>query len=271
MLLNIPRNQKKSQERREYVSVSMMQFFEVTVIESSRDGTDILVLKTEKPSEFQFQPGQYIVMNLMVNGTESLKPFSIASSPTKNYLEFATKNTGSDFKKAWEQLCIGEKIKITKPRGAFVLDETAGEILLLSGGIGITPLKSMLEYAVDKKLKNRITLLYSNKIPEDIPFLSELSAMHTQLITVTLTITQPEESKQSTTGYRIGRIDAALISAYATDKTLYYICGPPGMVDALEVLLSEMKVDPSRIRKELFTGYIRGGYNGITRMDHSTG
>ena len=231
-----------------------MEFFPVEILDTYTDALDILVLKTKKPSLFEFNAGQYTVISLRVSGSDVMKPFSIACSPTKPYLLFATKNTGSDFKKSWLQLKKGDTIKITKARGSFVFDESFLQNVFLSGGIGITPLKSMLEYVTDKKLKNNITLLYSNKVPQDIPFLKDLQAFNSPTVHVELTITRPQDAGQKIK-CRTGRIDEAMVKEVAPPQARYYICGPPLMVQAMEQILLSMRIDQSNIRKELFTGY----------------
>ncbi len=233
-----------------------MQLFTIKVVDTRKEAIDILVLRLEKPPGFDFQPGQYVMMYLPVDGKDESRQFSIASSPTKPYLEFATKDTGSAFKNTWKRLKPGDGIRISKPLGKFVLDVNAPHIILISGGIGITPFRSMLEYAVDKKLSNNIILLYSNKVPEDIPFERELNELPKQngAIKIEMTVTRPEESTIKT-NYRTGRIDGALIKEHSRGGDAYYICGPPGLVVALEKTLEELGVPATRIRMELFTGY----------------
>lgn len=231
---------------------------EVQILETGKQGLDVLTLKLSKPSDFQALPGQYVMLKLKVGASEQAKTFSIASSPMANYLQFATKNTGSDFKKAWAALKVGDTVKISRALGAFVLDENTKNICLLSGGIGITPLMSMLRHAVDKKLNNKITLMYGNKVPEDIPFKDELLSMEhaNPNIKIVLTITRPEESKQQWQG-KIGRIEKSMINEYIKDAmhTVFYICGPPGMVAAMQSTLKTMNVPEMNIKVEQFIGY----------------
>ncbi|MBI2597677.1 MAG: FAD-dependent oxidoreductase [Candidatus Diapherotrites archaeon] len=164
----------------------------------------------------------------------------------------------SDFSKKIASLKEGDKVKIQGPFGKFVLEENQKNVVMLSGGIGITPLRSMIQYATDKNLPIKIWLFYSNKKPDDISFLEELNALAetNKNFKIIHTITRPEESKQKWGGH-IGRIDKELISKNVLnlEKNVFYICGPPSMVSALEELVQSMNIPKEKIRKELFAGY----------------
>lgn len=239
------------------------------VLENSEVASGTLGLKLELPASattpaegkkpFSFKPGQYCMLSL---GEEEARSLSIACSPTRalsqNYLQFATRNTGSAFKKLWGELKPGDLVKISGPFGRFVLDETQPKIAFLSGGIGITPVKSMLEYACDKQLPTKLVLLYSNRKPEDIPFRSELFELaaanpNFQLVH---TLTQAEASQQPWDGRR-GKINEALVKETLPgfSEWLYYSCGPPAMVGAMTQLLQGMGVAQERIKTENFEGY----------------
>ncbi|MEK6932763.1 MAG: FAD-dependent oxidoreductase, partial [Nanoarchaeota archaeon] len=129
--------------------------------------------------------------------------------------------------------------------------------VMLSGGIGITPLRSMIKYSLDKKLKIKITLFYSNKVPEEILYQKGLETFaKNRNFTLISTITEPEESKESWKGL-IGRIDANLIKKYVKDfdNKIFYICGPPKMVDLMQNILKEMNIPQDQIKIEHFFGY----------------
>ncbi len=129
---------------------------------------------------------------------------------------------------------------------------------MLSGGIGITPLRSMMQYATDKKLSCKITLFYSNKAVQDIAFLEELMDIEQKnpLFKPVLTITRPEESQEEWKG-AVGRIDEKLVSGTlgGLKNHTFFICGPPSMVTAMAQLLEALKVPKEKICTELFSGY----------------
>ncbi len=145
------------------------------------------------------------------------------------------------------------------PAGQFGLPEhPAGQIVLLGGGIGITPFRSIVKYATDNRLPNKITLLYSNRTPEDIVYKNEwkeYEALNPNL-TIVRTITSPNESKSEWRG-RVGRIDANLIREHVEnlEKALYLVCGPPSLVTDLTSILTGMGISRAQIRTENFRGY----------------
>lgn len=241
----------------------------LNVLENREVASGTLGLKLELPASatapadgrkpFSFKPGQYCMLSL---GEEEARAFSIACSPTRaltgNYLQFATRNTGGAFKKLWSELKPGDLVKASGPFGRFVLDETQPKMAFLSGGIGITPLKSMLEYACDKQLPNQITLVYSNRKPEDIPFKKELDELAGQNNNskIIYALTQCDSSSLPA-GCLAGKIDAQLLKQAVPDfpERVFYSCGPPEMVGAMTQLLQEMGVAQERIKTENFEGY----------------
>ncbi|MDA4127829.1 MAG: oxidoreductase, partial [Thaumarchaeota archaeon] len=128
---------------------------------------------------------------------------------------------------------------------------------LLAGGIGITPLKGMAEYASDKALPIPVRLLYSNSSEEDIAYRSELKGLERQnprfRVIHTLTGNDVPKGWEGLVG-RIGKrhLNEAM---KGLDRSVYYICGKPGMVVAMMRLLSEVAIPEEDIRVELFRGY----------------
>ncbi|OGI93489.1 hypothetical protein A3A99_03895 [Candidatus Nomurabacteria bacterium RIFCSPLOWO2_01_FULL_41_18] len=231
--------------------------FKLKVKKVIQETSDIRTIILEKPKGFDFKSGQYVVMKLDVQDEKgNTRDFSLADSPTENFIMVSTKLTGSPFKNKFNSLKNGDTVKIMGSAGTFVLDESAKNIILLSGGIGITPLRSMMKYCTDKKLPIKITLLYSNKIPEDIPYKEDLEKMEKQNknLKIVHTITRPEESKHKWNGH-VGRVNEEMIKEFMNNDTVFYICGPPAMVDDLQEILKQMNVGESRIKIEHFEGY----------------
>jgi ferredoxin-NADP reductase len=208
---------------------------------------------------FPFKPGQYCLVELSVGEGRGDHTFSIASSPTRpGSLLFATRQSPSAYKQRFFQLKPGDGVAVTGPVGRFVYDETAEHTVLLSGGIGITPLKSMLEYARDRGIDRPINLLYGNRTPAEIAFRQELDALAAAHPTMNVVhvVSQPEGAAEPWRG-RTGRINEALIREVVPrpDRARYYICGPPGMVAGLRGVLAQMAVPEANVRIENFEGY----------------
>ncbi|MBI2579224.1 MAG: FAD-dependent oxidoreductase [Candidatus Aenigmarchaeota archaeon] len=232
-----------------------MPQFSLVVLESRKEAADTMAIKFEKP-QIDYKPGQYMLYELPVQDPEGpTRSFSLASSPTESFLMLTTKLTGSVFKSKLAQMKKGDTINASGPSGRFVLQDSPKH-LFIAGGIGITPFRSMIKYAVDTELQEKITLLYSNKVPEEIAFFDELDKWQNQnrFLRVVHTITKPEESEEQWNG-RVGRIDAALIKEHLDAETIVYVCGPPGMVDAMVAVLKDIGVPEKRIKAERFEGY----------------
>lgn len=236
--------------------------YTVRVRESKLITPTVHMIRLEKPKTFEFQVSQATRIFLNTpNGIER-HTLSIASSPTRDYLEFAAKQTHSDWKQVFFALKPSDEVNIEGPVGRFFLNEHHPAVLI-AGGIGITPLKSMAEYATDFKVKTTMTLLYSNRTVDEIAFKDELDALaisnpHFQII-YTITRHQPNHEWNG----RVGRIDEELLRQVSRDKphALYYICGTPSMIDDIVRMLTNLGVPAERIMLETFKGYARHAAN----------
>jgi ferredoxin-NADP reductase len=130
--------------------------------------------------------------------------------------------------------------------------------VLLAGGIGVTPFRSMIVEAAKEKWQRPLWLFYSNRRQEDAPFLSELRETQTNNTNYRLiaTLTEPEKSRPTWSG-ETGYIDIAMLTKYLGELTsaIYYTAGPPAMVEAMLAILGKGGVKMSDIRSEEFSGY----------------
>lgn len=219
--------------------------------------------------EFDFLPGQYVKMTLDIPHPDergSTHSFSIASSPLqKDFIRIITKIGKSTFKQALITLTPGQQIQFLGPKGKFVLqEEDKGPHVFLAGGIGITPFLNMIPYAAEKNLNKEIILLASFSTTEDVIGYEELKAFESSHIKIIYTISQPQESQPKADrplaekwNGETGRISQELIKKYVQDitKPLFYIVGPPKMVEAIVQVVQSMNVAEDRILKESFIGY----------------
>jgi len=183
------------------------------------------------------------------------KHFTISSSPTENFLEITKRLTGHEFANALAALKIGDKVRLDGPYGDFVFHKEHKKVGMLSGGIGITPLRSMIRYSTDKNLETDIILLYSNSREDDIAFREEFEEMQKQnpKLKVVNTVTHANPAWTGVTG----RINAEMIKMYMPDymDRAIYSSGPRKMVDAMQALLKDIKVPDEQIITEYFPGY----------------
>jgi len=229
--------------------------------EEVAEGT--MAFRFEKPAGWTFKAGQSMDMTLLdpaeTDSEGDTRAFSIASAPQEDSLMVATRMRDTAFKRTLKTLLLGSTVKIEGPFGNLTLHNNAAKTaVLLAGGIGITPFRSMVVRAAREKLPHRIFLFFSNRRPEDAPFLEELRAAERDNPNYKLiaTMTEMEKSKRPWHG-ETGLVNAGMLSKYLKDaqSPVYYIAGPPAMVKAMREILSKQSVDDDDIRTEEFSGY----------------
>ena len=181
------------------------------------------------------------IQNLDKRGTT--RAFTISSSPTEDFLMITTKKGVSKFKKHLASLKTGNTVESSHPAGTFILDESSPAVFI-AGGIGITPFRSMIKYAVDQKLSTPITLIYSNST-DDFLFKRKLDEWRKVYAKLELVYTVTSST---------GRLTALYPKPY-TLNPIYYLAGPPKMVDDFEKILLDLGVDETNIRYDRFDGY----------------
>jgi glycine betaine catabolism B len=232
-----------------------------SVVESRRLTPRTHGIAVKKPAGFSFRPTQFTFLSLKTSEAGwDTRPMSIATSPTRPNLEYAVRMSDSPFKQAFTSLEPGDTVALQGPFGRFVLREDRPAILV-AGGVGITPLKGMAEYASDKALKIPMRLVYSNRTEEEIAYREELAELERRnpRFEVLYTLTGEGASTAMTRGWegRAGRIDAHALQEVARglEKPVYYICGSNGMVTGISDLLIQSGVGGSDIMEEVFRGY----------------
>lgn len=217
----------------------------------------------EKPEGFQFKAGQFLRFTAIdppeTDAEGNSRTFSIASAPHEEDLMIATRMRDTAFKRVIKAMPLGSEIEIKGPYGKMTLhDDATRPAVFLTGGIGITPFRSMALDAAQAGLAHRIHLFYSNRRPEDAPFLDQLAELekinpHYQLIATMTSATASTSSWTGETGY----ITGGMLARYIDDlkSPVYYTAGPEGLVTAMRKTLSEAEVNESDIHVEQFTGY----------------
>lgn len=232
---------------------------ELTKKEEVANGT--MAFHFKKPKGFEFKAGQFGDLTL-INPPETdeegnTRGFSLANAPCENDLMIATRMRDTAFKRVIKNLAIGIKIKIDAPYGNFTLHNMATTpAVFLTGGIGITPVRSIIAQATHDNLPHNITLFYSDKTPKDMAFLNDLKdyAEKNQHFTFIPIMTRATAEEW---GGELGHINTEMIPKYVKNLTLpiYYLSGPSGMVSAMRQVLIESKVNEDNIRTEEFSGY----------------
>lgn len=203
----------------------------------------------DKPRGFNFYPGQYLDVELPVEDRRgNTRTITISSSPSENFLMITVKKGVSKFKKMMERLKIGDHITTSHPVGTFTLDETE-KAVFIAGGIGITPFRSIIKHTLDHKLNTPITLFYLNS-SSDFLFKTELDKWQKQLPNLIIHYLVTGQS---------GRLDKEKLLKLSPLRLplppIYYLAGPPSMVDDFGSWLIGSGVDEINIRYDRFDGY----------------
>src|SRR5436309_8950602 len=212
-------------------------------------------IELEKPQAFSFRPTQFTFLQLKTEEGMDARPMSLATSPTRPHLEYAVRLSDSRYKRAFAALRPGDEVAVFGPNGDFVLHETRPAVPL-AGGIGITPLKGIAEYASDKTLPIPIRLVYSNRNEDEIVYRPDLDSLEKQnaQFRVLHTLTRNADPKWPGP---TGRIDRRLVQEAARDLAdpIYYVSGTPSMVVETLRLLRGLEVADASIEVEAFRGY----------------
>lgn len=217
----------------------------------------------EKPEEFEFEAGQFVNFTLLGPGRSDLKgntrALSIASAPYERDIMVAMRLRDTAFKRTLNSLPIGAELLLQGPYGWMTLSKNgARPAVLLAGGIGITPFRSLVWNAAESLSPRRIFLFYSVQVPEEAAFLEELQEMErfNGRFKLICTVTQPEKARTRWQG-ETGRISIEMLSKWIPDLSvpIYYIAGPPAMVTGVRDMLMRSGISEEDIRAEEFAGY----------------
>lgn len=234
--------------------------FETEVLNIIQRTHNVKSFRFRIKEDVDFKPGQFFFVTLKIDETERTKHFSFSNSPTeKGYVEFTKRITDSEFSKALERLKAGDWTRLKMPYGSFTFEGEYEKIAFLSGGIGITPIRSICKFAADSMLPTDMVLLYGNNREEDIIFRQDLDNMQSvnKNLRIVYTLTSSDIDRKIWKG-RTGYIDDTMIKEEMPDYTerIFYICGPPRMVESLiNILRNKLGVQQDKIRIENFSGY----------------
>lgn len=228
----------------------------VKLLEKKEIAKNTVLIKLEKPKNFNFLAGQFISLKILNPKYEDYqnnqRNFSIASAPEDNYIEiaFRAREPISGFKKNILESEIGKEFEILGPFGKLILPEkTDKKIIMLAGGIGITPFRSMIRHITFKNLDFIVYLFYSNKYKNEIAFFDELENISKNYKNIKVVFTLTGE-KPENWNYEIGRINVEMIEKYVDlNNSIVYIAGSNEFVLSLEEQLKNYNCE---IKKELF-------------------
>ncbi|KKI91071.1 dihydropteridine reductase [Bacillus sp. SA1-12] len=208
-----------------------------------------------------FQPGQYITVRLTIEGEEFLlnRQYSLSDAPGKNYLRISVKREGDDLTKGkvsnylHDHVKEGDEIELTAPAGDFVLDETNNKPLyLLSGGVGITPMMSMLKQVAATQPDRKVTFVHSAKNSDVQAFRHEVAETMNQLKNGKhyAIIESPSEENEY---FAEGFLDEQKLQTIVHDKeATFYVCGPVPFMRSVIDNLGKLGIKEENIHFEFF-------------------
>lgn len=210
----------------------------------------VSVFTFESNRKFKFNPGQFLLYTLPHSSTDqrgSRRYFSIASSPTEVDLMLVTKffEAGSSFKHSLSQLKKDALLFATNLDGDFTIPKNSNKpLVMIAGGVGISPFRSMVKYMIDRQIKKDVQLIYSVNTEEELMFKDIFSGA---------------EKLGLKPSYIVGeKITADLLKSRISNpaKALFYISGPPFMVRSVKsMLISELGINRFLIKSDYFPGY----------------
>jgi ferredoxin-NADP reductase len=237
--------------------------FETSVLEVIRRTPDIKTFRFDVGSRknVRYRAGQYFHVVIRIGEQETEHHFTISSSPTETerggYLEFTKRITASDYSQALDRMKQGDWARLQGPEGSFTLPREKADLAFLSGGIGITPLRSMLRYIAGKGLEHDVVLIYGNSNWENVAFRDELEQMAgaNKGIRVEYVLSGPDFPPGWTgkKGHITNQIVADLVPDYK--ERTFYLSGPLKMVLSLEEQLAQISIPKKQIKRDYFPGY----------------
>jgi len=254
-----------------------MAEYQMTLVDRQRIARDTMAFWFDtNGASFGFRAGQHadFVFTHPCMGSESdnSRTFSLASSPRdKRPVMIAMRMRSTAFKSALKAAALGTKFIVSRPRGSFTLHrDITRPAVFLAGGIGIAPIRSILQQATQERLPHKLYLFYSNREADDAAFIEEFERLTEQNPNFTF-IPTVTGHRTIAWPYEKGHINREMLTRYllGLKGPIYYIAGPSGMVTAMTELLNSSGVSDDDMRTEEFGDYKL--YQNSAQSDQGTG
>ncbi len=251
------------------LSCKIMNTYKVKLLDRKEVARDTLAFFFEKPSDFQYQAGQFIRIllpeALQDDSRGNIRSFSLGSAPFEPTLMTAMRMTGSLYKKALRDYPLGTTVSLLGPLGKLTLpSDSERPLVFIVGGIGIVPIRSFILDQMQCGFSRDIFLFYACRFLEDAAFFEEIHSISSEQFTMVTTLTNQERLPQDWNG-EFGRVNIPLLQKYLQKSSLtgndmslaplYFVVGVPEMVTSLRSVLIDAGVYSQDIYFELFTGY----------------
>ena len=228
------------------------QFMETPTVKTLR-----FAIPDGGPLPFTYQPGQYLTFSLQPEDKVIKRSYTIASSPTqRDYIEVTIKREeqGLISRYLHDQVNIGDHLLLQAPNGKFHFNGSEAEnVVLISGGVGITPMMSVTRYLTDHCWKGNIYFLFCARTSNDFIFHQELEYLQQRHANLHVLASMTRAEGTSWMGPQ-GQFTPEIIKDFVPDIIQHraHICGPPAMMDAIKDMLMELGVPKAQIKTEAF-------------------
>lgn len=246
-----------------------LQFYELPIKDVIQETPDAISIVIEVPPHlrdtFSYKPGQYLTVEVVVEGQKMRRAYSLSSSPhTDNELKITAKRVqgGRVSNYLNDNAKPGAYLRVMPPLGNFTVvpDETnERNYIFFSGGSGITPVMSIMKSILRKEPLSHVWLFYGNRNAESIIFHNELKSLKEMYGDRLTMVHSLDTYSDDWEGYK-GSIDKDkalhLLDTYCKHQKVnaeYFVCGPAGMMREVELALQYLFIDEKRIHKEHFT------------------
>ena len=212
----------------------------------------------ERPFPFAYKPGQFLNLQLTIDGKRVNRSYTIASSPTRTdacELSIKREPMGLASRFLHDQIKVGDALKISGPSGKFVFTgKESPAVLLIAGGVGITPVMSILRYLTDRAWSGDIYFLIVARTEKDLIFHDEIQWLQSRFPRLNVCRTLTRCAQDSMWSGERGRATESLLKGFVPDLTRLpvYLCGPNEMMDSTRDLLLRMGVPDEQIKTEAF-------------------
>jgi ferredoxin-NADP reductase/Fe-S-cluster-containing hydrogenase component 2 len=222
---------------------------------------------------FDYLPGQFLTLHIAPHGIPTKRSYTIASTPTwRDRIEITVKREAHGLVSRWlhDDLRVGDEVEMEAPNGTFVFTGREAErVVLIGGGVGITPMMSVARYLTETGWSGKVSLILGFRAPGDFIFREELGELAAKNANLSVTVAMSNPGDDAWSGIR-GHIDSALLSSTVQDliSRRAHICGPPAMMSAVKAALLELGVHETLVKTEAFGTVTR---NPATKRTPSTG
>lgn len=234
--------------------------YKIYLQEKKEVAKDTMSFYFSKPDGFVYEAGQYMDITLLnppeTDDEGNKRTFSIASAPFEDNLMITTRLRNTAFKRVLKNLPENTVLNMSGPFGSFTLDNDIQKpAIFLTGGIGITPVYSIIKQATHDHLSHTLFLFYSNHTPEEAVFMTDFEELRSQNANFTFvpTMTKTDANWNG----KKERISKDMLSEFLPDLhvPIYSICGSAGMIQQLKRTLLVAEVNAYNIKTEDFPGY----------------